>query len=100
MTARYESHIRGKITADEVHIGQGVVIEEGVVITGKGEPARRVAGRFLLYWTTKRRILTPEFRLGDYSKLHAYSFVHGEKPMQIGRNCWIGGNCVLDSMED
>ena len=35
MSARYESQIRGKIVADEVHIGQGVIVEEGVLITRK-----------------------------------------------------------------
>jgi len=44
------------------------------------------------------KIFTPEFRLGDYSKLHESTFGHGVLPLQIGRNCWIGGNCILDLM--
>jgi len=98
MGNRYESQIRGKIIADDVLIGQGVVVEEGVLITGKGGPARKIVLGDFCFIGRETRILTPEFRIGDYSKLHSYSFVHGEKPMQIGRNCWIGGNCVLDSM--
>ncbi len=90
--------IEGTINADEVRIGKGVVIEEGVLITGSGGPARRVVLGDFCYIGRQTRIMVPEFRLGAYSKLHAFSFAHGEKPMQIGRNCWIGGNTVLDSL--
>ncbi len=44
------------------------------------------------------RIIMPEFKLGDYSKLHAYSYCYGQKPLHIGSCCWIGGGCVLDSI--
>lgn len=98
MSVKYESQIEGTINADHVQIGQGVVVEEGVVIKGKDGPARQVILGDFCYIGRQTRIITPEFRLGDYSKLHAHSFAHGEKPMQIGRNCWIGGNTVLDSM--
>ena len=94
----FESKIAGTINADEVIIGRGVTVEAGVVITGKSGPARRVVLGDFCYIGHDTRILAPEFRLGDYSKLHANSFAHGELPLQIGRNCWIGGNCVLDSM--
>lgn len=98
MSVNYEPQIEGRINADQIQIGQGVVIEEGVVITGKDGPARRVVLGDFSYIGRQTRILAPEFRLGDYSKLHAFSFAHGEKPLQIGRNCWIGGSTVLDSM--
>ena len=93
-----ESRILGKIDAEEIVIGQGVLVEEGVLITGKsGRASRVILGDFCTIGR-ETKILAPEFRLGDYSKLHARSFAHGEKPLQIGRNCWIGGNTVLDSM--
>lgn len=98
VSTRHESNIQGTINADEVHIGQGVVIEEGVLITGEGGPADRVVLGDFCYIGRQTRIIVPEFRLGDYSKLHAFSYAHGDKPMQIGRNCWIGGNTVLDSL--
>ena len=94
----YTPKIRGKINADSIQIGQGVVIEEGVLITGKGGPAKKIILGDFCYIGRETRIIVPEFRLGDYSKLHAFSFVHGDKPLQIGRNCWIGGNVVLDSI--
>jgi acetyltransferase-like isoleucine patch superfamily enzyme len=90
--------IEGTIEADEIVMGRGVVIEKGVVIRGKhGRMKRLVLGDFC-YIGENVKILCPEFRLGDYSKLNAYSFCHGEEALQIGRNCWIGGNVVLDSM--
>jgi acetyltransferase-like isoleucine patch superfamily enzyme len=94
----YESRIEGTIAADELIVGKGVVIEHGVVIAGKTGKARRVVLGDFCYIGRETRILVPEFRLGDYSKLHAFSFLHGVQPLQIGRNCWIGGNVVLDSM--
>lgn len=98
MSINYDPIIEGRIEADEVHIGKGVVIQEGVLITGKGGPARKVVLGDFCFIGRHTQILTPEFKLGDYSKLHAYSYVHGERPMQIGHNCWIGGNTVLDSL--
>jgi acetyltransferase-like isoleucine patch superfamily enzyme len=93
-----ESQIEGKIQADEIHIGKGVRIEPDVLITGKHGAARKVVLGDFCYIGRHTRILAPEFSLGDYSKLDAFSFAQGEKPLQIGRNCWIGGNTVLDSM--
>jgi len=79
-------------------IGQGVLVEEGALITGKNGRAARVVLGDQCYVGRGARILVPEFRLGDYSKLHAHSFAHGDKALRIGRNCWIGGGTVLDSM--
>lgn len=95
--SRYPSQILGRIEADEVVIGDGVVVEESVLISGRGGPARRVVLGDFCYVGRHTRVLVPEFRIGDYTKLNAFSFAHGEQPMQIGRNCWIGGNVVLDS---
>jgi acetyltransferase-like isoleucine patch superfamily enzyme len=86
-----------KIDAKNVQIGKGVVVEDDVVIIGKGKQADAIILGDYCYIGRGTRIITPEFRLGDYSKLHAQSFAHGQKPMKIGRNCWIGGNTVLDS---
>jgi len=98
MEITYDSRIEGLIKADTIEIGRGVRVEEGVVITGKHGPANLVVLGDFCYIGRHTRIMAPEFRLGDYSKLHAFSFAHGEKPLQIGRNCWIGGTVVLDSM--
>lgn len=94
----HAADIRGTILADELSIGRGVVVEEGAFIGGKTGAARKVVLGDFCYVGRDVQVRVPEFRLGDYSKLHAGSFCHGIKPMQIGRNCWIGGNVVLDSI--
>src|SRR5687767_10304900 len=98
MSDHLTSCIEGTINADHVEIGHGVHIERGVLITGKGGPARRVVLGDFTYIGRETRIIAPEFTMGDYSKLNAFSYAHGEKPLQIGRNCWFGGSVVLDSM--
>jgi acetyltransferase-like isoleucine patch superfamily enzyme len=90
--------IHGTINAKRLFIGKGVVIEEDVLITGRNGPADIVILGDFCYIGRHTRIIVPEFRLGDYSKLHAFSYANGENPLRIGRNCWIGGNSVLDSM--
>ena len=94
----FPSRIDGTIDAEDVSIGRGVVVESGAVITGKHGSARRVVLGDFCFVGRETRILAPEFVMGDYSKLHASSFGHGEQALRIGRNCWIGGNTVLDSM--
>jgi acetyltransferase-like isoleucine patch superfamily enzyme len=98
MPTQWPSRIDGTVEADELIVGQGVVVEPGVVISGKGGRCRRVVLGDFCYVGRETRILVPEFVLGDYSKLNAYSFAHGTNPLRIGRNCWIGGNVVLDSI--
>ena len=95
---RHETRIEGVIDADEVIVGRGAVVEAGVLITGKHGRARKVVLGDYCFIGAGTKVLCPEFRLGHYSKWHAGGFGHGEQPLQIGRNCWIGGGVVLDSM--
>lgn len=93
-----KSEIEGQINAKEVIIGKGVHVEKGVLITGKEGPMEKVILGDFCFIGNNTKIIMPEFKIGDYSKLNAFSFLHGNKPMQIGRNCWFGGNVILDSM--
>jgi len=95
----HDQRIEGDIRAKHVKIGRGAVVEKGVVICGKdgGEADTVILGDYC-YIGRDVTIRVPEFRLGHYSKLHEHGFLHGVKPLQIGRNCWIGGYCTLDSM--
>jgi acetyltransferase-like isoleucine patch superfamily enzyme len=91
--------IRGEIKAKRLNVGRGVVVEEGTVISGPfGEEADEVTLGDYCFLGGGTKIMVPEFRIGDYTKLHGNCFVRGEKPLQIGRNCWIGGNTILDSL--
>lgn len=98
MNKYLQNSILGSIQADVIEIGKGVVVEEGVVIKGKNGPAEYVRLGDFSFIGRETVIITPHFEIGDYSKFHANGFGHGELPLRIGRNCWIGGNVVLDSM--
>lgn len=93
-----ENRILGQIQAEKLELGKGVFVDKDVIITGKNGPAKRVRLGDFSYIGRGTVIMTPEFEIGDYSKLHSGAFVHGQKPARIGRNCWIGGSVVLDSM--
>lgn len=91
--------IKGTIRAKNVIIHPGATLDESAVICGPdGNEAEEVVLGAHSFIGPNVKIMVPTFRMGDYSKLHSFSFARGEKPMQIGRNCWIGGNCVLDSL--
>jgi acetyltransferase-like isoleucine patch superfamily enzyme len=93
-----DNRILGEIDAKEIKIGRGVIVEEGVKITGTNGPAEKVILGDFCYIGAHTKIFCPEFRLGDYSKLHTHSYGHGYQPLRIGRNCWIGSHTVLDSI--
>jgi len=85
------------IDAEEVIIGIGVEIHPTAIITGYKRPARRVVLGDHCYIGEGVRIMVPEFELGDYSKLNAGAYSYGKGYLKIGRNCWFGGNTVLDA---
>ncbi|MBW3244186.1 hypothetical protein KUV57_16080 [Epibacterium sp. DP7N7-1] len=95
---KFPSKISGKIDADEIHIGQGVIMEEGALITGKTGRCKRVHIGDFCYIGKNTKVMAPEFVIGDYSKLHENAFCHGVEPLRIGRNCWFGGGVILDCM--
>lgn len=82
-----------QIDADYIDVGAGVHIGERVTIR-----AEKVVIGDHAYIGRDTTILVPEFRLGHYSKLHEHGFLYGDKPLRIGRNCWIGGHVTLDSL--
>jgi acetyltransferase-like isoleucine patch superfamily enzyme len=98
MSKHLDNRIEGKIDAKEIILGKGVVVEKDVIIRGKHGTADKVRLGDFSFIGRGSVILTPHFELGDYSKLNAGAFVHGEMPARIGRNCWFGGNVILDSM--
>jgi len=96
MTDLYPARIDGVIEARELSVGRGVVVEAGVLITGNDGPASRVVLADFSYVGRLTRIIAPEFLLGDYSKVHNFTIGLGGQPLRIGRNCWIGGDTILD----
>ncbi|MGO4716625.1 hypothetical protein [Bradyrhizobium sp. 2TAF24] len=93
LTPRIESDL----TAEFVSVGKGVVVEPGVTFKGKDGPMRSIVLGDFCFLGGGTKVVVPEFRLGDYSKLHGPSLLIGDLPLRIGRNCWIGQGSVLDS---
>jgi acetyltransferase-like isoleucine patch superfamily enzyme len=86
------------INADSVQIGKGVVIEDGVKISGMhGIPARRVAISDNIFIGRDSQIYVPEIEIGDYTMIHNHALISGDQGCKIGSCCWFGQNCILNS---
>jgi acetyltransferase-like isoleucine patch superfamily enzyme len=85
-------HPTAIIDVEELTLGVGVEIGAGTVIKCK----RAVIGDFTLIGDNVT-IRTPDFRLGDYSRLNAHSYAGGRKHLHIGRNGYYGRGCYFDS---
>jgi acetyltransferase-like isoleucine patch superfamily enzyme len=88
------------IFAKEVVLGAGVVFGENVQIGSPENPLRRVEIGDDVYIGADSTIISPEFKVLDYSKLHNGLLVYGKGACSIGYNAWVGQNTVLDSMGD
>lgn len=86
------------IFADELHIGKGAIIHESAVIRGLKGNAKKIYIGDHAYIGADTQIICDDFSIGDYSKLHHHSNVHGYKPCHIGHNAWIGQYCIIDSI--
>ena len=82
----------GTIEADVVELGDGVNIAPTARIR-----ARRVSIGDNCFIGDGVVIDVGEFVLGDYSRIQAHTVGFGVEALRIGRNCWIGGRCDLDS---
>lgn len=86
------SQIHGVIRSSNVTIGRGVSIGAGTTIE-----ADIVVLGDNCFIGENVTIRTKEFWLGDYSKIQRGTVGFGSQALRIGRNCWIGGRCDLDS---
>jgi acetyltransferase-like isoleucine patch superfamily enzyme len=87
-----------EIHAKEVNLGRHVVIEDGVVISGKSSrEARRVDIGDCTFIGHNTRIAVDDLEIGDYVVLHNHSLITGNKPCKIGHCCWFGQNTILNS---
>lgn len=85
------------IEAKTIHIGFDTKIERETTIKGLGE----LMDFFWLgdncFLGFGNQILVPSFIMKDYSQLHNTGLNSGYKPLEIGYNCWIGQNTILNS---
>lgn len=86
------------IYSDLIEIGEGTVIEPSAIIRGVNGNAKRVVIGDNVYIGENVQIICDDFEVGDYSKIHHHSNIHGAKPCKIGHNLWMGQYCILDSV--
>jgi acetyltransferase-like isoleucine patch superfamily enzyme len=86
------------IDAEEVLIGQGAFVHPTAVIRGLTGTARRVVIGDHTYIGEQVQIIVDEFSVGDYTKIHHHTNIHGYKPCHIGHNNWIGQYNIIDSI--
>ncbi|WP_250629994.1 hypothetical protein [Rhodoflexus caldus] len=86
------------IKADFVSIGKNTFIEPSASIRGINGNARSVRIGDNCYIGEYVQIICDDFSLGDYSKIHHHTNIHGYLPCKIGHNAWIGQYSIIDSI--
>ncbi len=84
------------INAEEIELGEGVVISPTATITGVSGKAKRVKIGDHTYIGDSVQIFCDDLAIGDYSKIHHHTNIHGYKPCHIGHNAWVGQYTIID----
>lgn len=86
------------ISADEISVGIGTVIESTAVIRGINGKAKRIVIGDHCYIGHNVQIICDDFEIGDFSKIQHDCNIHGYKPCKIGHNLWMGQFTIVDSI--
>ena len=86
------------IKAKKISIGKNSFVSPKAVIRGINGDAESIFIGDNTYIGDDVQIICDNFSIGDYSKLHHHSNVHGYKPCKIGHNAWIGQGTIIDSI--
>lgn len=86
------------IDAEKFEVGKGTIIEESAIIRGLNGPAKSIKIGDNCYIGGNVQIICENFEIGDYSKIHHNTTIHGYKPCKIGHNAWIGQHSIIDSV--
>jgi acetyltransferase-like isoleucine patch superfamily enzyme len=86
------------IFANKIVIGKNSIIEPTAIIRGLNGNAEEIIIGDNCYIGHYVQIIIDNFILGDYSKIHHHSNIHGYKPCKIGHNLWMGQYCIIDSI--
>jgi acetyltransferase-like isoleucine patch superfamily enzyme len=86
------------ILCEELIIGKNVIIDPSAKIRGISGKAKRIVIGDNTYIGENVQIICDDFSIGDYSKIHHHTNVHGYKPCHIGHNAWIGQYSIIDSI--
>lgn len=83
---------------EELILGKNVVLEKDVVIRGINGKAKKIVIGDNSYIGKNVQIICDDFEIGDYSKIHHDTNIHGYLPCKIGHNAWIGQFSIIDSI--
>lgn len=86
------------IKTDNLVLGKNVKIESSAVIRGVSGNAKNIIIGDNCYIGENVQIICDDFSLGDYSKIHHHTNIHGYLPCKIGHNAWIGQYTIIDSI--
>jgi acetyltransferase-like isoleucine patch superfamily enzyme len=86
------------IHSEELLMGKNVVIESSAVICGFSGKAKKIVIGDNVYIGSDVQIICDELTILDYTKIHHHTNLHGNKPLKIGYNCWIGQYSIIDCL--
>jgi acetyltransferase-like isoleucine patch superfamily enzyme len=90
--------MKKNIDCDELILGKNVIIEPTAVIRGLNGKAKKIVIGDNTYIGNDVQIICDELEIGDYTKIHHHTNIHGYKPCKIGHNVWIGQYCIIDTI--
>lgn len=86
------------ILAEHIVLGKGTYVSPKASIRGINGKAKRIVLGDQVYIGDDVQIICDDFSIGDYSKIHHHTNIHGYKPCHIGHNAWIGQYTIIDSI--
>jgi acetyltransferase-like isoleucine patch superfamily enzyme len=86
------------VKCDNFIVGNNTIIEPTASIRGVNGNAKKIVIGDNCYIGKEVQIICDEFTLGDYSKIHHHTNIHGYLPCSIGHNAWIGQYTIIDSI--
>lgn len=86
------------ILAENILVGINTIIEPSAQIRGINGKAKEIIIGDNVYIGHNVQVICDYFYLGDYSKIHHDSNIHGYKPCFMGHNLWMGQYCIIDSI--
>lgn len=86
------------ISTEQLILGKNVFIHPTARIVGLNGNAKKIVIGDNSYIGQDVQIICDQFEIGDFSKIHHHTNIHGYKPCVIGHNAWIGQYCIIDSI--
>jgi acetyltransferase-like isoleucine patch superfamily enzyme len=86
------------IEVEELVIGKNVTISPSARIRGLNGKSKKVTIGDNTYIGDDVQIISDDFTIGDYCKIHHHTNIHGYKPIKIGHNAWVGQYTIIDGI--